>query len=113
MPQFAVFMYEKPVAFEDIPPEVMAAHEQTQPNIEKAGGKLTHGFAAAPGTEARTVLGDGTVRKGPWHEDSVQDVAGFFIVEANDIEHAVELAKCSPILDGGKEVRPLLGSKED
>jgi hypothetical protein len=106
MPQFAVLIYEKEIAFEDIPPEVLEAHGEVPDKIEKAGGQLTAGFAAEPASAARTVRGD-KVTEGAFH-DAPQQLSGFFVVEARDIDHAVELAKFVPILDGGVEVRPLL-----
>jgi hypothetical protein len=30
-------------------------------------------------------------------------------MEARDLDHALELARLTPIMDGGVEVRPLLG----
>ena len=32
-----------------------------------------------------------------------------FVIEARDLDHALALAKLTPIVDGGVEVRPLLG----
>jgi hypothetical protein len=31
------------------------------------------------------------------------------MIEARDLDHALELAKMTPIVDGGVEVRPLIG----
>ena len=31
------------------------------------------------------------------------------MIEARDLDHALALAKLTPIVDGGVEVRPLLG----
>lgn len=105
MPQFAVLVYEKAIAFEDIPPEVLEGHEQVPEKVEGAGGKFVTGYAIAPASDAKTVRGD-DVAAGPFHEAD-QQLAGFFIIEANDVDHAAELAKFVPIIDGGVEVRPL------
>ena len=35
--------------------------------------------------------------------------SGVYLIEARDLDHALELAKMTPIVDGGVEVRPLLG----
>jgi hypothetical protein len=32
-----------------------------------------------------------------------------FAIEARDLDHALALAKLTPIVDGGVEVRPLIG----
>jgi hypothetical protein len=31
------------------------------------------------------------------------------VIEARDLDHAIALAKLTPVVDGGVEVRPLLG----
>jgi hypothetical protein len=31
------------------------------------------------------------------------------VIEARDLDHALTLAKMTPIVDGGVEVRPLIG----
>ncbi|WP_410619985.1 YciI family protein [Amycolatopsis sp. cmx-8-4] len=110
MPQFAVLVYDKPIAFEDIPPEVMAGHEAVPGKVEEAGGQFVTGYAIAPASEARSVRGD-DVAKGPFH-DTVQQLAGFFVISARDVDHAAELAKFVPAIDGGVEVRPLFGDPE-
>jgi hypothetical protein len=106
MPQFAVLIYEKEIAFEDIPEDVLEAHGAVPDKIEGAGGKLLQGFAAEGASAAKSVRGD-DVTVGAFH-DAPQQLSGFFVVEARDIDHAVELAKFVPIIDGGVEVRPLL-----
>lgn len=110
MPQFAVLVYEKPIAFEDIPAEVLQGHEQVPEKVEESGGKFVTGYAIAPASDAKTVRGD-DVTTGPFHEAD-QQLAGFFIIEANDVDHAASLAKFVPIIDGGVEVRPLFGEPE-
>ncbi len=105
MPQFAVLIYDKEVPFEDIPPEVMEAHEHVDSKIEGIGGKIVAGYAAQASAQARTVRGD-SVAVGPFQEGT-QQLTGFFVVEARDVEHAAEMAKFVPIMDGGVEVRPL------
>jgi len=49
-----------------------------------------------------------TVKDGPFAE-AKDVVAGFIVVEANDLAHAVELSKGCPILEvgGSVEVRPV------
>jgi hypothetical protein len=31
------------------------------------------------------------------------------VIEARDLDHAIALAKLTPVMDGGVEVRPLIG----
>lgn len=109
MPQFAVLIYDKEVPFEDIPPEILEAHGAVEGKVEGVGGKIVAGYAAAPSGEARSVKGD-SVAEGSFY-DVKQQLTGFFVVEARDVDHAVEIAKFVPIIDGGVEVRPLLGEE--
>ena len=48
------------------------------------------------------------ITDGPFIE-SKEALAGVFVIEARDLDHALELARMTPIIDGGVEVRPLLG----
>lgn len=109
MAQFAVLIYDKEIPFEDIPPEILEAHGAVEGKVEGIGGKIAAGYAAAPSEQARAVRGD-DVTDGPFHDVKSQ-LTGFFVVEARDLDHAVEIAKFVPIVDGGVEVRPLLGEE--
>ncbi|GGS57948.1 MULTISPECIES: YciI family protein [Actinokineospora] len=109
MPQFAVLIFDKEIPFEEIPPEILEAHGAVEGKVEGTGGKIVAGYAAAPTAQARAVRGD-DVAEGPFN-DTKQQLTGFFVVEARDIDHAVEIAKFVPIMDGGVEVRPLLGEE--
>ena len=46
---------------------------------------------------------------GPFAETK-EVVAGVYVLEARDLDHALELAAMTPIIDGGVEVRPIAGS---
>lgn len=106
MPQYAVLIYER-TAVEDLPPEVMEAHGALPGRIAAEGGKEVAGLALEePGTA--TSIRDGVVTDGPFIETK-EILAGVFVIEARDLDHAVTLAKMTPIVDGGVEVRPLLG----
>jgi hypothetical protein len=41
--------------------------------------------------------------------ETKEGLAGVFVIEARDLDHALALAKLTPIMDGGVEVRPLIG----
>jgi hypothetical protein len=102
MPQFAVLLFEGST---EMPQEVLEAHMKVGDRIEESGGHLVTGYAVLPPDTARSIRGD-DVTPGAFIA-SDQPLAGFFIIEANDIDHAVELGKFVPIIDGGVEVRPL------
>jgi hypothetical protein len=48
------------------------------------------------------------VTDGPFIETK-EAMAGIFVLEARDLDHALALAALTPIVDGGVEVRPLTG----
>ena len=60
---------------------------------------------------ATTVRPDGdggfTVTDGPFVETK-EALGGYYLVEAADLDEAIELAKQVPVLDGGVEVRPIM-----
>ena len=65
------------------------------------------GLALEP-TSTATAIRGGVVTDGPFVE-SKEAIAGVFVIEARDLDHAIALARLTPIMDGGVEVRPLLG----
>ena len=108
MAQYAVIIYERetPGGVADIPPDVMAAHEALPGRILEAGGREVAGLALEPTATARSVRG-GVITDGPFIE-AKEAIAGVFIIEARDHDHATSLAAMPPIMDGGVEVRPLV-----
>ena len=64
------------------------------------------------GTHTATTLrrrdGQRHVTDGPFIETK-EVLGGIFVIEARDLDHALSLAKMTPIVHGGVEVRPLLG----
>jgi len=106
MAQYAVLIYER-VPPEELPPEVLAAHEQLPERIAEQGGRELAGMALHPNETATSIRG-GVVTDGPFIETK-EVLAGVFVIEARDLDHALTLGKLTPIADGGVEVRPLLG----
>ena len=54
-----------------------------------------------------TAIRSGVVTDGPFIETK-EALAGLYILEARDLDHAIALARMTPTVDGGVEVRPLL-----
>lgn len=106
MPQYAVMIYER-VAAEDLPPEVLRAHGQVPTQVAELGGRELAGLALQPDDTATSIRG-GVVTDGPFVETK-EVLAGVTVIEARDLDHAIALAKLTPIVEGGVEVRPLLG----
>jgi hypothetical protein len=109
MSQFAILIFERelPGGMADMPPEVLEAHGQVEGKVKASGGSIVHAHATQPSNTAKAVRGP-DVTDGPFAAGE-QTLSGFFVVEARDIDHAVEIAGFVPIMDGGVEVRPLLG----
>jgi len=106
MPEYAVLIYEH-VAPEDLPAEVMAGHEGLPDRIAEAGGRTIAGFALQEPSTATSIRG-GLLTDGPFIETK-EVLRGIYLMEARDLDHALELAGMTPIVEGGVEVRPLLG----
>lgn len=106
MAQYAVLIYER-VAPGDLPPDVMEAHARLPARIAELGGREVAGMALEPSETATSIRG-GLVTDGPFIETK-EVLAGVFVIEARDLDHALALARMTPVVDGGVEVRPLLG----
>ena len=106
MAQYAVLIYER-VPPEQLPPEVLAAHEQLPERIAEQGARELAGMALHPNETATSIRG-GVVTDGPFIETK-EVLAGVFVIEARDLDHALAIAKLTPTAEGGVEVRPLLG----
>ena len=110
MPQYAVMIFERetPGGVDDIPPEVMEAHGALPEPHEGGRRADPHGAGAASRPATATSIRGDLVTDGPFME-SKEALAGVFVIEARDLDHAIELARMTPIMDGGVEVRPLIG----
>lgn len=109
MAQYAVLIFERetPGGAADMPPEVMRAHEQLPERIAEHGGRVVAGMALEQTATATAIRGD-LVTDGPFIETK-EALAGVFVIEARDLDHALALAKMTPVVEGGVEVRPLIG----
>jgi hypothetical protein len=78
---------------------------------EKYKSAVQGGNGLQPTTTARTVRGgssgDFTVTDGPFVETK-EALGGYYLVEAADLDEAVEIAKHVPVGHGGVEVRPVM-----
>jgi hypothetical protein len=101
-----IFQRESPGGVADIPPEVMQANEQLDDLIVEQGGRVVAGIALESSATATAIRG-GVVTDGPFIETK-EALAGLYILEARDLDHAIALARMTPTWEGGVEVRPLL-----
>ena len=87
---------------------VMAGHEAFD---DYAKDRVLGGNALQPTTTATTVRPDGadgfTVTDGPYAE-SKEVIGGYYLVEAGDLDEAIDLAKQVPVPFGCVEVRPIM-----
>jgi hypothetical protein len=107
MSQYAVLIFSPaPADPMSLAPDYLALLERYPAQVEELGGKAVTGFALQPSTTATAIRGD-VVTDGPFIE-AKEVVAGFFILEAPDLDTAIAIAKLNPAtIDGGVEVRPL------
>ena len=108
MTRYVVLIYEQqtPDWPADLPPEVLEANEQLDGLIADAGGRTIAGLALESSATATSIRGD-VVTDGPFLETK-EALAGAYILEARDLDHAIALARMTPVAGGGVEVRPLL-----
>jgi hypothetical protein len=109
MPQYAILLYAPtPADWMETPPEELEAHDHYAAQIEQMGGTIVSAQALESSSTATSIRGD-VVTDGPFVE--VKEVlGGVTVIEARDLDHALEIARLSPATRrGGVEVRPLLG----
>ena len=106
--RYVVLIYEHqtPNWPDDMPPEVMAASERFDDWVAEQGGRMVAGIALQ-GSDTATAIRGEVVTDGPFIETK-EALAGLYVLEARDLDHAIALARRTPVADGGVEVRPLL-----
>jgi hypothetical protein len=109
MPQYAVLIYSEDSAHApDATPEDLAECDDHAGELLAEEAMLT-AYAFNPRAFARSVRASG-VTEGPF-VDADQVVAGVYVVEADDLEQAVRIARTNPVVrgpgGGGVEVRPI------
>ncbi|WP_433336966.1 YciI family protein [Spirillospora sp. CA-294931] len=105
MAQYAVLIYEQ-VPPDELPPEIMDGHMSLPERIAAKGGRVVAGLALERNETATAIRGD-LITDGPFIETK-EVLGGLYILEARDLDHALALARMTPIVDGGVEVRPML-----
>ena len=112
MTQYAILIYGDESAFADAPPEAFSsmldAHAAFAKQVGELGGTLLGGAGLGP-TATATSIRDGIVTDGPF-ADTKEAFGGYYVLDARDLDHALEIAKLCPAPSGGVEVRPLLES---
>jgi hypothetical protein len=112
--QYALLIYENEAIYgpEKSGPaiqQIVAKHMAFSQELGAAriGGAGLQGTAAT--TTVRTTGGAKSVHDGPYAETKEQ-LGGFYLIEAPDLDAALAIAKKVPVMqDGAIEIRPVLG----
>lgn len=107
MPQYAVLIYANDSAHApDATAEQTASCDQHADELTVARSMVL-AYALTPRAMA-TSLRAGSTTEGPFL-DAKEVVAGFYIIEAPDLDVALAIARTNPVLSegGGVEVRPV------
>ena len=106
MAEYLILIYEREedyaTASSEVFAEVMEAHNRFG---EQFASKIVSGRALKDAQTATTVRND-VVTDGPFVETK-EVLGGFYLVEAEDLDEAIDIAKHVPARFGGVEVRPI------
>jgi hypothetical protein len=111
MARFLVLIYEEEQKWIDWADGAEAAMAQHRKFSADRGDLIVAGEALQPTTTATSVRhnagGEVQITDGPFVETK-EALGGFYLIEADDIDAAVALAKEIPAPFGGLEVRPVM-----
>lgn len=116
MAQYIFLLYDDESWYDDLTPDkweaAMKLHGEFSAAVEAAGARVLGGEALERSTTATTVRRDWddmdkppVVSDGPFIETK-EAVGGFYLIDARDLDQALELAKICP--SAGIEVRPVM-----
>ncbi|GAA1512134.1 YciI family protein [Dactylosporangium maewongense] len=107
MAQYLILIYENEADYESADKSVyqvvMDAHNRFS---EQVGERLVGGNALQAVATATSIRGD-VVTDGPFVETK-EVLGGYYVIEAKDLDEALEIAKLCPARFGGVEVRPVM-----
>ncbi len=110
MAQYAILIYESESGFANAGPDIgqqtMESHGRFAAQVGERGGKIVAGDALQSTSTATSIRGD-IVTDGPFAETK-EALGGFYVIEARDLDHAIEIARLCPAQFGGVEVRPIM-----
>src|SRR5277367_541562 len=110
MAQYAVLIYAQDSAHApDATPQDTESCDRHSDELAESGSMLI-AYALTPRDMATSICGD-TITDGPF-VDSKEVVAGFYVIEAPDLDAALSIARRNPVVrdGGGVEVRPVHSS---
>ncbi|MCW2542109.1 MAG: hypothetical protein JWN95_3834 [Frankiales bacterium] len=110
MAQYLILIYEDETQYEKGGPELWAeigqAHARFAQQVGENGAQILGGEALTPTGTATSIRSD-VVTDGPFAETKEQ-LGGFYLIEAKDLDHALTIGKLCPARFGGVEVRPVM-----
>jgi hypothetical protein len=107
MAQYAVLIYAHDSAHApDATPADLEVCDQHADDLTGSGSMIM-AYALTPRDMATSIRGD-TITDGPFL-DAKEVVAGFYVIEAPDLDVALAIARTNPVVrtGGGVEVRPV------
>ena len=110
MAQYAILIYAQDSAHAlDATPQDTEPCDDHSDDLAASGAMLA-AYALTPRDMATSVRADG-ITDGPF-VDSKEVVAGFYVIEAPDLDAALAIARTNPVVrdGGGVEVRPVHSS---
>lgn len=108
MAQYAILIYARsPADAAELTPQERAVHNRHGEQVAELGGTMLAAFALKPSTTATSIRGD-VLTDGPF-VDAKEVIAGFYVIEAPDLDAALRIARRNPATQqgGGVEVRPV------
>ncbi len=115
MSKYMILIHEREADYATMTPEgwqsLVDGHGAFVKAVGDLGGTLVGGEALQPTTTAASIR-SGEVTDGPFVE-SKEALLGYYVVEARDLDHALEIGKLTPAPFGGVEVRPVVESIDD
>ena len=112
MAEYLILIFEDENAYATATPDVfqqvMDAHNRFAGQVGEKGGKIIEGRALQP-TSTATTIRDDIVTDGPFTETK-EALGGYYLIEARDLDHALDIAKLCPARYGGVEVRPIMAT---
>jgi hypothetical protein len=110
MSEYMILIYDDEAALATATPEdweaMGKAHDRFGHQVVELGGKINGGNALQPTSTATTIRRD-SVTDGPFAETK-EALGGYYLIEARDLDHALEIAKLCPSGAGCVEVRPIM-----
>ncbi len=115
MSKYVILIHEREADYATMTPEGWAslvdAHGAFTKAVPDLGGQIVGGEALQPTNTAKSIR-SGKITDGPSVE-AKEALLGYYVVEARDLDHALEIATLTPAPLGGVEVRPVLEAPTD